>query len=69
MDCEVVRQAGRRGRFTQQVRRVLMNTERAYETMAEANRIIEDFSPSKYAFYVTVFLIEIALCFVLLYSI
>ncbi len=46
-----------------------MSTEKAYATMAEANRIIEDFTPSKYAFYVAMFLVEIALCFFLLYSI
>ena len=35
----------------------------ATQTMEEANRIIEDFSFEKYAIYMLLFLVEIALCF------
>ena len=35
----------------------------AVQTMAEANRIIEDFSTVKYGLYALLFLLEIALCF------
>lgn len=44
-----------------------MNTEQAYDSMAEANRIIEDFSMGKHAFYTMVFLFEIAACFAVFY--
>ncbi len=46
-----------------------MNTEQAYKTMAESNRIIEDFSIGKYALFTLVFLLEITICFALLYKI
>ncbi len=46
-----------------------MNTEQAYKSMEEANRIIEDFSVSKYAIYTLLFLIEIAICFAILQKI
>ena len=46
-----------------------MKTDQAYKSMAEANRIIEDFSVKKYAVYTAIFLLEIALCFAVLYSI
>ncbi|MFZ2447009.1 MAG: hypothetical protein WAW37_11680 [Syntrophobacteraceae bacterium] len=46
-----------------------MNTEQAYESMAEANRIIEDFSVKKYAVYTAIFLLEIAICFAVVCSI
>ncbi|MEN6438423.1 MAG: hypothetical protein ABFD97_07565 [Syntrophobacter sp.] len=46
-----------------------MNTEQAYGSMEEANRIIEDFPVSRYAFYTLVFLLEIAACFTLFYMI
>jgi len=46
-----------------------MNTEQAYSLMAEANKIIEDFSVRKYALYTILFLLEIALCFGIVYSI
>lgn len=45
-----------------------MNTEQAYSSMAEANKIIEDFSVRKYALYTILFLLEIALCFGIVYS-
>jgi hypothetical protein len=35
----------------------------AIKVMQEANRIIEDFSYKKYATYIVLFAIEIALCF------
>ncbi len=35
----------------------------ALQVMEEANRIIEDFPARKYAFYIAVFAVEIALCF------
>jgi len=35
----------------------------ALQVMEEANRILEDFPAKKYAFYVVVFAVEIALCF------
>ena len=46
-----------------------MDTAKAYETMEEANRIIQDFPVNKYAIYTVLFLVEIALCFVVLYAI
>lgn len=45
-----------------------MNTEQAYSLMAEANKIIEDFPVRKYALYTILFLLEIALCFGIVYS-
>jgi hypothetical protein len=46
---------------------VLMKTvadpQEAVQVMAEANRIIEDFSTMKYGLYALLFLLEIALCF------
>jgi hypothetical protein len=46
---------------------VLMKTavdpNEAVQMMAEANRIIEDFSTMKYGLYALLFLLEIALCF------
>jgi hypothetical protein len=36
---------------------------KATEVMAEANRIIEEFPDKKYAFYILVYSIEIALTF------
>jgi hypothetical protein len=35
----------------------------AIHVMEEANRIIEDFSIKKYAIYITLFMVEIGLCF------
>jgi hypothetical protein len=46
-----------------------MDTAQAYETMQEANRIIEDFPVRKYALYTMLFLLEIAVCFGVLYVI
>ncbi len=46
-----------------------METEQAYGQMAEANRIIEDFPIGKYALYTILFLVEIAICFGIIYSI
>jgi hypothetical protein len=46
-----------------------MDTDQAYATMEEANQIIEDFPVSKYAIYTILFLLEIALCFAVLYAI
>ena len=46
-----------------------IDTDQAYGTMEEANRIIEDFPVSKYAVYTVLFLVEIALCFAVLYAI
>jgi hypothetical protein len=45
-----------------------MNTELAYKKMQEANRIIEDFPVGKYALYTALFLVEIAICFAIIYS-
>ncbi len=45
------------------------STEQALDTMAEANRIIEDFPIGKYALYTILFLIEIAICFAVVYAI
>jgi hypothetical protein len=45
-----------------------MNTDQAYSSMAEANKIIEDFPVRKYALYTFLFLLEIALCFGFVYS-
>ena len=45
-----------------------MDTAKAYGTMEEANRIIEDFPVKKYAIYTILFLLEIALCFAVLYA-
>jgi hypothetical protein len=46
-----------------------MDTAQAYGTMEEANRIIEDFPVKKYALYTLLFLLEIAVCFGILYII
>jgi len=35
----------------------------ATQVMEEANRIIEDFSIQKYGLYITLYLVEIGLCF------
>ena len=41
-----------------------METEsRAIGVMKEANRIIEDFTVSRYALYTVLFLVQIGLCF------
>lgn len=40
-----------------------MDTVEANRIMEEANRIIEDFSVSKYALYLFLFTVQIALCF------
>jgi len=40
-----------------------MDTVEANRIMEEANRIIEDFSVSKYALYLLLFTVQIALCF------
>ncbi|MDR3566823.1 MAG: hypothetical protein P4L43_02230 [Syntrophobacteraceae bacterium] len=45
-----------------------MDTDKAYSTMREANRIIEDFPIGKYALYSLLFLAEIALCFLVVSS-
>ncbi len=45
-----------------------MDTTQAYGKMEEANRIIEDFPVKKYAIYTILFLLEIALCFAILYG-
>lgn len=45
-----------------------MDTAKAYGTMEEANRIIEDFPVGRYAIYTVAFLVEIAICFALLYK-
>lgn len=45
-----------------------MDTDKAYGRMEEANRIIEDFPVKKYAIYTILFLLEIALCFAVLYA-
>ncbi len=45
-----------------------MDTAKAYGRMEEANRIIEDFPVKKYAIYTILFLLEIALCFAVLYA-
>ena len=46
-----------------------MDTEKAYARMREANRIIEDFPVGKYALLTVLFLVEIAICFAVVYSI
>lgn len=46
-----------------------MDTEKAYAKMQEANRIIEDFPIGKYAVLTILFLVEIAICFAVVYSI
>jgi len=46
-----------------------MSTDQAYSSMEEANRIIEDFPVGKYAVYTLAFLLEIALCFAVIYVI
>jgi len=46
-----------------------MDTEKAYSKMEEANRIIEDFPAGKYAVLTVLFLVEIAICFAIVYSI
>ena len=46
-----------------------MDTEKAYARMQEANRIIEDFPVGKYALLTVLFLVEIAICFAIIYSI
>lgn len=46
-----------------------MDTEQAYGKMEEANRIIEDFSTGRYALYTVLFLVEIAICFAIVYAI
>jgi hypothetical protein len=46
-----------------------MDTEKAYARMQEANRIIEDFPVGKYALLTVLFLVEIAICFAIAYSI
>ncbi len=46
-----------------------MDTDKAYSTMKEANRIIEDFPMGKYALYSFLFLMEIAACFLAVYVI
>ncbi len=46
-----------------------MNTDYAYGKMQESNRIIEDFPIGKYALYTILFLVEIAICFAIIYSI
>ncbi len=45
-----------------------MDTAQAYGKMEEANRIIEDFPIKKYAIYTILFLVEISLCFAVLYA-
>ena len=40
-----------------------MEVTKAMKVMEEANRIIEDFSFQKYAIYIVLFGIQIALCF------
>ncbi len=42
------------------------STEQATMVMQESNRIIEDFTVSKYAIYTVLYLIEIGLCFYVL---
>ncbi len=46
-----------------------MDTDKAYSTMREANRIIEDFPIGKYALYSLLYLAEIAACFAVVYAI
>ena len=46
-----------------------MDTELAYTKMQEANRIIEDFSVGKYTLLTVLFLVEIAICFAIVYYI
>lgn len=46
-----------------------MDTAKAYGTMEEANRIIEDIPVRKYALYTILFLLEIAACFGIVYAI
>jgi hypothetical protein len=43
--------------------KIAADTPEAVQTMAEANRIIEDFSTMKYGIYAVLFLLQIALCF------
>jgi hypothetical protein len=43
--------------------KIIMDEAGAVRNMAEANRIIEDFSTFKYALYAVLFLVQIALCF------
>jgi len=40
-----------------------VDTAQASQVMQEANRIIEDLPAGKFAFYLLVFAVEIALCF------
>ena len=46
-----------------------MDTEKAYSRMQEANRIIEDFPVGKYALLTVLFLVEVAICFAIVYSV
>jgi len=46
-----------------------MDTAQAYGRMQEANRIIEDFPIRKYALLTVLFLVEVAICFAIVYSI
>ncbi len=46
-----------------------MDTDKAYGTMEEANRIFEDMPVRKYAIYSILFLLEIAACFGIVYVI
>ena len=54
---------GNRGIESTSHRGEMMDTADANKVMQEANHIIEDFSVSKYAIYLFLFLLETALCF------
>ncbi len=46
----------------------LMDTAQAYDKMQEANRIVEDFPVGRYALFTILFLVEIAICFAIIYA-